>query len=78
MDAGDVMDNQAMLLMSADSAAKSLDISVRQFRKLAAGGLVPAPVRLGGSVRWSCDELRSWIRAGSPPRKEWESIKPSQ
>ena len=35
-------------------------------RRLADGGRMPRPVRLGGLVRWRRAELQAWIDAGCP------------
>ncbi len=37
--------------------------------------LVPAPIRIGRSVRWRADEIRRWIGAGCPARDAWERIR---
>ena len=39
---------------------------------MASAGRCPAPLRLAGCVRWRREELRDWIAAGCPPRREWE------
>ncbi len=38
-------------------------------------GLLPKPVRIGGSLQWSRKELRDWMDAGCPPRSKWEMCK---
>ncbi|MHC4539735.1 MAG: helix-turn-helix transcriptional regulator [Planctomycetota bacterium] len=38
-------------------------------------GLLPAPLRFGGTIQWSRKELLAWIGAGGPPRQKWELIK---
>jgi predicted DNA-binding transcriptional regulator AlpA len=38
-----------------------------------AAGLLPKPVRIGHSVRWSVEEIKRWIAAGAPCRVEWEA-----
>lgn len=53
-------------LLSADKLAERLDISVRTLWRLRAVGKLPAPIRLGGSVRWRLDTIQSWIEAGCP------------
>jgi predicted DNA-binding transcriptional regulator AlpA len=40
-----------------------------------AGGKLPTPVRIGGSVRWRTDEIRRWLDAGAPDRATWEQIR---
>lgn len=54
------------LLLSAESVAAMLDLSVRQvWRKVSNGELVP-PLRTGGSTRWRCEDLEAWVAAGCP------------
>ncbi|MCH8854107.1 MAG: helix-turn-helix domain-containing protein [Planctomycetes bacterium] len=62
------------LLLSAKSLARELDVSERTIRKLNSAGKIPKPLKLQGSVRWSYDELRAWIAAGSPARDVWENM----
>ncbi len=59
-------------LLTAGNLARRLKISLRQVRKLHSEALVPAPVRLGRSVRWRGSEIGCWITAGCPSREEWE------
>ena len=59
-------------LLTAGDLAKRLRISIRQVRKLHSKALVPAPVKLGRSMRWRGSEVGKWIEAGCPSREEWE------
>lgn len=59
-------------LLSASDVARFLSVSLRQVRNLDYQGLLPIPLRLKGSVRWSRSELRAWIAAGTPKRETWE------
>ena len=61
-----------VLLLTAAQVAEILAISVRHVHKLNREEKIPAPVRLGRSVRWSRNEIKAWIAAGSPDREEWE------
>lgn len=60
------------LAVDADGAGRLVGVSGRTWRRMNAGGLVPRPVRLAGSVRWRVDELRRWVDAGAPSRSKWE------
>ncbi|UCG47131.1 MAG: AlpA family phage regulatory protein [Phycisphaerales bacterium] len=62
-------------LLSAASIAKLLSLSRRQVFRLNSGGRIPAPIRIGGAVRWSAKEVSAWLAAGAPDRKTWEAIK---
>jgi hypothetical protein len=67
------------LLTDAPGAAAALCMSGSVFYRLDAQGAVPAPVTLGlGKLRrrlWSVPELQEWVRAGAPPRHEWQGIR---
>ena len=60
------------IAVDATGAAALFSMSERAWRRLDSAGLVPAPIRLRGSVRWNVDELRAWSHAGAPPRARWE------
>jgi predicted DNA-binding transcriptional regulator AlpA len=59
------------LLVDAAGLAQLLAVSLRTVRTWDAGEKLPAPVRIGGAVRWSMGELRAWIAAGCPDRATW-------
>ncbi|MCH8854101.1 MAG: helix-turn-helix domain-containing protein [Planctomycetes bacterium] len=65
-------------LLTAGDLAKRLRVSLRQVRKLHSEALVPAPVRLGRSVRWRGSEVGKWIEAGCPSRETWETMQNGQ
>lgn len=50
--------------------ANYLSISPRHVSSLDASGKLPAPVRLGRSVRWRCAEIDSWLASGRPSRQQ--------
>lgn len=57
---------EAPLLLSAEKVAELLNISIRTLWRLRAAGKLPAPVRLGGSVRWRPEEIAAWVNNGCP------------
>src|SRR5262245_57173839 len=59
------------IAVDANDAAALFGLSSRTWRRLNAAGLIPSPLRLGGSVRWRRDELVAWAAAGSPTRSRW-------
>jgi hypothetical protein len=64
------------LLVDFPGLAKLLSRSVASlYRDRAAGRLGVEPVKLCGSVRFSVQEIREWVRAGCPTRREWLAIK---
>ena len=63
------------LVVDARRLAPMLCCAVRTLRSWDATGRLPAPLRIGGRVVWSVEEIEAWIRAGCPRRKEWEARK---
>jgi predicted DNA-binding transcriptional regulator AlpA len=62
------------LLLPAEQAAALCAVSPATWYRMAAAGRCPAAIRLSrGCVRWRADELREWIAAGCPSRREWEA-----
>ena len=61
-------------LLRRAAAARYCGVGPSTWDRLAAAGLTPAPVRLGGSVAWSRRELAAWIDHGCPPRAEWSPV----
>jgi len=65
-----------LLLASAEHVAAMLAVSVRLIRQMdASGRLGPMPILLGRRKLWSVAELAQWVRAGCPPRQQWQTIK---
>jgi excisionase family DNA binding protein len=63
------------LLLTARDLAVLLRLGIRTIRSMDAAGKLPAPVRIGGSVRWRLDEIRDWLSAGAPPRGVWGRVR---
>jgi len=63
------------LLLSARDLAAMLRLGLRTVRSMDAAGKLPAPVRVGGSVRWRLDEIRAWLDAGCPAREAWACVR---
>jgi predicted DNA-binding transcriptional regulator AlpA len=58
-------------LLSAAESAEMAGVAKRSWWRYVSSGKAPAPVRLGGAVRWRRSELAEWIAAGCPRcRKE--------
>jgi len=53
-------------LLDVVRVAELLGVSGRQVYRLADGGRMPRPMKLGGSVRWDLAVIESWIAAGCP------------
>lgn len=53
-------------LLTAAEAAEVAGVAKRSWWRYVSSGRAPAPVRLGGAVRWRRSELAEWITAGCP------------
>ena len=62
-------------LISAKELARMLSLSKRQVFRLNSCGKIPAPIRIGGAVRWSAEEISAWLAAGAPDRRTWDAMK---
>ena len=62
------------LLLRAPAAAATCSVSPRTWQSWDAAGRIPQPIRIGRSTFWRVDELRAWVAAGCPRRKEWEMM----
>jgi prophage regulatory protein len=67
--------NNQPFLCSAAMLAMRLGVSTRHVWRMNAENKMPAPVRLGGCVRWRTEEVEAWIKAGAPSRLEWDAKK---
>ena len=61
-------------LVTAKQAGPMCGKSLRTWRTWDAAGKIPQPVRIGRSTLWRTEELRAWVTAGCPRRKEWEDL----
>ena len=51
-------------LLTIRELAKVLKLSPRSIWRLVKNQELPAPVRIGGSIRWRADAITRWIDAG--------------
>lgn len=58
--------NAPARLIDVNDVAKMLGVSSRHVYRLADGGRMPRPLKLGGAVRWSMKTINEWIDAGCP------------
>ncbi len=56
-------------LLTTREAAKLLGIGERTLWRHSRSGAAPAPVAIGGAVRYRRTEILDWIAAGCPPVK---------
>ena len=54
-------------LLAVGDVAKMLSVSARQVWRLQSRGLLPAPIRLAGNVRWRLDDILAWIDSRCQP-----------
>lgn len=60
-------------LLSVKALSQTLSLSKRTIHRLNSSGKIPAPVRVGGSLRWRLEaDIKPWIHMGCPDRKEFE------
>ncbi|MFX0194893.1 MAG: helix-turn-helix transcriptional regulator [Candidatus Hodarchaeota archaeon] len=67
-------ENQTCQLLSATALAKMLSLSKRQIFRLNSCGKIPAPLRIGGAVRWSQSIITKWLAVGAPDRRTFEEM----
>lgn len=65
----------ARLAVGAAELGRLLELGERTIRRMNAAGQLPAPRRIGGSVRWDLTEIREWLAAGCPARPEWARMR---
>jgi len=51
-------------LLTIRDLAKVLKLSPRSIWRLVKNHQLPAPVRIGGSIRWRADDISRWIAKG--------------
>lgn len=61
-----VQTEPAACLLDTPAVAELIGCSTRHVQRLVLAGQIPAPLRIGGLVRWRRDELLAWIEAGCP------------
>lgn len=65
--------NQTNQLLTARTLGQRLSLSKRQIFRLNSCGKIPAPIKIGGSVRWSESTIAEWLQAGAPDRRTFEA-----
>lgn len=71
------MDDKGMQhckLLTAKTLGEMLSLSKRQIFRLNSCGKLPAPIRIGGSVRWAESMITKWLAVGAPDRKTFEAM----
>ena len=65
-------------LLTAKAVGEMLSLSKRQIFRLNSSGKIPAPIRIGGSVRWAESTISKWLAAGAPDRGTFEAMQEVQ
>lgn len=65
-------------LITVKALAKILSVSERTIHRFNSSGKIPAPLHIGGSLRFRVCEIDVWIDADCPDRQAWEAIKNSK
>lgn len=69
--AGPPQHTDSPLLWSAKKVAFHCGLSVRSVWRAKSAQLLPPPVRIGSSVRWLAEDIRSWLLMRCPGQKEF-------
>ena len=70
--------DQNTQLLNAKAFGQRLSLSKRQIFRLNSCGKIPAPIRIGGAVRWSEETIRRWLSCGAPDRKTFEAMQEAE
>lgn len=54
-------------MLDVRAVAAMLDCSTRHVRRLADGGRMPPPIKLGCLIRWRRADIDAWLAAGCRP-----------
>jgi predicted DNA-binding transcriptional regulator AlpA len=65
---------QTETLIDVSMLAEKLSAHEVTIRRWQVSGKIPAPVRIGRSVKWRLSEIDEWIQADCPPRTKWEMM----
>jgi len=66
--------NQTCQLLSAKAVGEMLSLSKRQIFRLNSCAKIPAPIRIGGSVRWAESTITKWLALGAPDRRTFDTM----
>ena len=61
-------------LVAAKEVAAFCSVSKATWARWYAADRVPAPVKIGRTVRWRLADLERWVALGCPPRKQFEAL----
>lgn len=55
------------LLLDTKAVSKLLKLGDRTIYRMSHSGVMPAPIKIGGAVRWSREVIEKWIAEGCQP-----------
>lgn len=61
-------------LLTAEQSWTLCGLSKSAWYKYRSAGKIPAPVRIGGALRWRRAELEAWVGAGCPVKDAWDKM----
>ena len=62
------------MMIDAKAAAAAIGVSQASWYRMVAAGKTPAPIKLSaGCTRWRVVDLQTWIDAGCPDRKSFNT-----
>lgn len=67
------MEEKNIQLLTAKEAGQICRLSKRSWFRFSAYGKIPAPVKIGGSIRWRRSDIDLWLKMGCPDRKTFEA-----
>lgn len=56
----------APLLLTAQEVVQMLSVSKSTLWRMRDSGKLPAPIRVGGIVRWRASDIQRWVEQGCP------------
>jgi predicted DNA-binding transcriptional regulator AlpA len=60
-------------LIDAKTLGQRLSLSKRQITRLNSCGKIPAPVKIGGAVRWRLSDIELWVKMDCTSRSDFEA-----
>jgi len=67
--------NNKTLLLTAHELGFLLGVGKSTIWTWHSSGKIPHPIKIGGCTKWRRDEIKEWIRFGSPGRIKWDGYK---
>lgn len=77
MGTNETMTMEETVLLTAEQSWALCNLGKSAWYKNKSSGKIPAPVKIGGALRWRRDELLAWIAADCPPRVKWDAMRKS-